>query len=158
MSKIIWKIVGYSYYWKISYTVLEIWILYFSSYENRILKANLWWVGAQKRSRRASFEPPFCPKEIFFNICVLSQWILDWINFQNIHIFTFKKALVHTNFYLLLKSLKTFSVFLRQLDILGALPLVGQISKPYKVPHRPQLHWVNKIYIHTIYIYIYIHI
>ena len=38
----------------------------------------------------------------FLNICVLSQCILYWIHFQNIHIFT----LFHTHFCLFLKSSK----------------------------------------------------
>ena len=80
----------------------------------------------------------FCPKEIFFNICVLSQCVVYWIKFlkcdiciyQNViyqkhityHIsetfyiyFTYQKTLLHTLFCLFLKLLKAFSVSLRSL-------------------------------------------
>ena len=40
----------------------------------------------------------------FFNICVLSQCIMDGMHFQNIHIFTYQKALLHTLFCLFLKQ------------------------------------------------------
>ena len=36
--------------------------LCFSSYKNRKLKVNLWWVGARQRKKRTCL---FCPKEIF---------------------------------------------------------------------------------------------
>ena len=48
----------------------------------------------------------------FFNICVLSQCIVYWIHFQNIHTFTYQKTLLHTLFCLSLKSWKAFSLFL----------------------------------------------
>ena len=54
----------------------------------------------------------FCPKEIFFNICVLSQCVSYWIRFLNIYSFTFQTTLLNTHFCLFLKSLKTFSVSL----------------------------------------------
>ena len=40
----------------------------------------------------------FCPKEVFFNICVLSECIVYWIHFQNIHTFTYWKTKNHTLF------------------------------------------------------------
>ena len=55
----------------------------------------------------------FCPKEIFFNICILSQCIVYWTHFQIIHTFTYRKTLLHTLFCLFLKSSKAFSVSLR---------------------------------------------
>ena len=42
----------------------------------------------------------------FFNSCVLSQCIVNWIHLQNIHIVTYQKALVHTLFCLFLEPLK----------------------------------------------------
>ena len=42
-----------------------------------------------------------------FNICVLSQCIVHWINLQNIHSFTYQKILLHTLFCLFLKCRKT---------------------------------------------------
>ena len=46
----------------------------------------------------------------FFNICVLSQCILYWINFQNIYTLTYQNELLRTFFCLFLKSLKAFSL------------------------------------------------
>ena len=48
----------------------------------------------------------------FFNICVLSQCIMYWIKFQNIHTFTYQKTLLYTLFCLFLKSLIALSVSL----------------------------------------------
>ena len=45
----------------------------------------------------------FCPKGIFFNVRVLSQCIEYWINFQDIHIFTYQKTLLNTLFLLVFK-------------------------------------------------------
>ena len=54
----------------------------------------------------------FCPKEIFFNICVLPQCIVCQIHFQNVYTFTYQKALLQTRLCLFLKSTKTFSLSL----------------------------------------------
>ena len=54
----------------------------------------------------------FVWKKFFWNICVLSQCIVYWIHFHNIHTFTYQKTLLHTLFYLFLKSSKAFSVSL----------------------------------------------
>ena len=56
----------------------------------------------------------FWPKEIFFNICVLSQYIVHWVHFQNTHTFTYQKTLLHILFCLFLKSSKAFSVSLME--------------------------------------------
>ena len=53
----------------------------------------------------------FCLKEISSQ-CVLSQCKVYWINFHNIHIFTYQKTLLHTLFCLFLKSSKAFSISL----------------------------------------------
>ena len=55
----------------------------------------------------------FCPKEIFLTfVYSLSQCIVYWIRFQNIHAFIYQKTLLHTFFCLFWKSLKAFSVCL----------------------------------------------
>ena len=74
---------------KIPHTVLERRTLCFSSYKNRKLKVKLWWVGARERKKRAFFVPFILSEGNFFNICVLSQCIVYWIHFQNIHTFTY---------------------------------------------------------------------
>ena len=78
------------------HTVLERPTLSFSSYKNRKLKVKRWWVGARERKKRVFFVPFLLFEGIFFNICVLSQCIVYWINFQNIHTFTYQKTLLHT--------------------------------------------------------------
>ena len=98
--------------WKIPYTVSERRTLCFSSCKNQKLKVKLWWVGARERKKRAFFVPFILSEGIFFNICVLSQCIVYWIHFQNIHAFTYQKALLHTLFCLLLKSPKDFIRFI----------------------------------------------
>ena len=103
--------------WKISYTLLEKWILRFSSCKNRKLKVKLWRVGARekKKKNRAFFVPFIFSKGSFFNICVLSRCIVYWIHFQNEQIFTYQKTLLHTLFCLFLKSPKIFIVSSREM-------------------------------------------
>ena len=48
----------------------------------------------------------------FFNICVLSQCIVYWIHFHNVHTFTYQKRLLHKCFGLFLKSSIALSVSL----------------------------------------------
>ena len=87
----------------------------FSSFKNHKLKVKLWWIGDCKRKKTVIFllfNCLFCPKEIFFNIQVLSQCIVYWIRFQNIHACTYLKTLLHAFFCLFLKSSNTFSVSL----------------------------------------------
>ena len=86
--------------------------LRFSLYKNRKLKVKLRWVGARERKNRTFFVPFIFSEENFLNICVSSQCIVYWIHFQNIHIFTYQKKLLHTLFSLFLKSSKAFNVSL----------------------------------------------
>ena len=86
--------------WKIPHTVLERRTLY----KNRKLKVKLSWVGARKRKQKAFFVPFILSEGNFFNICVLSECIVYWIHFRNIHTFTYQKTLLHTLFCLFLKS------------------------------------------------------
>ena len=65
--------------------VLERWTLCFSSYKNRKLKVKLWWVGARERKKKAFFVLFIFFEWICFKICVLSQCVVYWIHFQNIH-------------------------------------------------------------------------
>ena len=43
----------------------------------------------------------------FFNIWVLSQCIVYWIHFQNIHTFTYQKTLLHILFLLVFKIVES---------------------------------------------------
>ena len=72
------------------------------------IKVRLWWCGAYKRKKRAFFVRFILPEGSFFNICVLSQCIVHWLHLQNIHAFTYQKTLLHSLFYLFLKSSNAF--------------------------------------------------
>ena len=78
------------------------WTLRFSSDKNCKLKAKLWWVEARESKKREFFVTFILSEGNFFNICVLSQCIVYWINFQYIHFC-----------YLFSKSLKAFSLSLK---------------------------------------------
>ena len=96
--------------WKIPRTVLERRILCFNSYKNRKLKVKLW---ARKRKKETTFVHLVLSELNFFNICVFSQCtVYYWVQFQNIHAFTYQKALLHTPFSMFLKSTNAFSVSL----------------------------------------------
>ena len=47
------------------------------------------------------------------NICVLSQCIMYWIHFQNIHTFTYQKALLHTLLLLVFKIVESLHCILK---------------------------------------------
>ena len=85
-------------------------LMNFSSYDNRKLKVKLWWVEARERKKKAFFKPLILSEAIFFNIFVLSQCIVYWIHFQNIHICPSQKPLLYTLFCLFLKLSQAFSV------------------------------------------------
>ena len=78
--------------------------------ESPPLRVKLWRVGPCKRKMRA-FCVPFILSEVdFFNICILSQYIVYWIHFHNILL---KKRYYFMYFCcLFLKSSKAFSVSL----------------------------------------------
>ena len=120
--------------WKIPHTVLERQTLCFSSYKNHKLKVKLWWVGARERKKRAFFVPFILSEGIFFNICVLSQCIVYWIHFQNIHTFTYPKILLHAHLLLVYKIDESLSVSLSHFNLTWSfsanpwiLPLFSQI-------------------------------
>ena len=77
-------------------THIDWWIFPFSSYRNRRLKIKLWWVWVRKRKKSAFFVDYFVQRKFFFNICVLSECIVYWINIQNRYTFTYQKILLHT--------------------------------------------------------------
>ena len=81
--------------------------------EMNIVHQLIW--GSRSWSSLKKKEDMFCTVyfEFFFDICVLPQCTVYWIQFQNIHTFTYQKTLIHTLFDLFLKSLKAFSVSLK---------------------------------------------
>ena len=74
---------------KIPHTVLERWTLCFDSYKNLESKVKLWWIGPCER-KRGHFLYHIMLK--FFNICILSLWIVCRRNFQNIWDKVFKSV------------------------------------------------------------------
>ena len=86
----------------------------FRSYKNRKLKVKRWWVGARKRKKRAFFCAVHFVRRVFFNISVLSQCIVYWIHFQNIHTFTYQKTLLHTLLFLVFKIAENLQRILKE--------------------------------------------
>ena len=68
--------------------------LCFSSYKNCKLKVKLRWVRAHERIKSVFFVLFISFEGNLFNICVLSQCILYWIHFPNIHTFTYQKTCI----------------------------------------------------------------
>ena len=99
--------------WKIPHTVLERRTLWFSSYKNHKLKVKLWRVGARERRNREFFVPCFFVQSKFFDICILSQCLVYFIHFQNIHPFTCQKTLLHTLLLLIFKTVESFQCILK---------------------------------------------
>ena len=62
------------------------------------------------KKKKAFFIPLILSEAIFFNIFVLSQCIVYWINFQNIHSCSYQKPLLYTLFCLFFKLSQAFSV------------------------------------------------
>ena len=102
---------------EIPHTLSERRTMCFSSYKNRELKVKLWRAGARERKKSAFFVKFILSVWHFFNICVLPQCIVYWINFQNIYTCTYQKTLLRTLFCLFLKSSKAFSVSLSSKNV-----------------------------------------
>ena len=130
---------------KIPYIVFERWIVYFRSYKNHKLNVKLWWVWACKRENRAVFVLFFC---LTFTVYyVLSQCIVYWIHFENIHTFMYQKVLLLIIFYLFSKLLKAISVSLRT-DI-----LLHRIKKHYFILIINQFQSIKTMYFKMHFIY-----
>ena len=112
-----------------------------SSFKNRALKVKLCWVVACKRKNRAFFVPFIFSNGNFFNISVLSQCIVYWIHFQNIHTLTDRKILLYTLFSLFLKSPKAFSVSLNKNREWKNITVMSWCSWKIKI----KLFWVTQI-------------
>ena len=56
----------------------------------------------------------FVQTKFFFKICVLSQCIVYWIYFQNIHTFTYQKTLLHYTFFPVFKIVESFQRILKK--------------------------------------------
>ena len=72
-------------------------------------------IGACERKKNAFFVTfiLFEGNFVFFNVSVLSQWIVYWIKFQSIYLFTYQKALLHTLLCLFLKIAESLQCILK---------------------------------------------
>ena len=107
--------------WKVSHTVLERRNLCFSSHKNCQWKVKPWWVGARERKKRAFFVPFVLSEGNLFKIRVLSQCIMYWIHFQNIHTFTYQKTLLHTLLLLVSKIIKSLQCIPKVYEVINCL-------------------------------------
>ena len=56
--------------------------------------------GACERKKRAFFVLFILSEGKFFKICILSQCIVHWIHFLNIHTFTYQTTILYTLYFL----------------------------------------------------------
>ena len=104
------------------------------------LNVKLWWVGARIRRKRTFFVPFILSEGNFFHICVLSQCLIYWIHFQNIHSFTYQKTLLHTLLLVVFRIVETLQFILnntvkllnsghlrvlKNLSVIEGCPLLG---------------------------------
>ena len=82
--------------------------------ESWIKKTKLWWIEARKKQSGFVLTLISPAKGIFCSVCISSQCIEYWINFQNIYTLVYQKTLPHTLLFLFLKSPKAFSASLKQ--------------------------------------------
>ena len=73
----------------------------------------------------------FTQREIF-HICVLAQCIVYWINFQNIHAFTYQETLLHTLLLLVFKIVESLQCILEH----SVLVLVKLGNEAYKLQNQ----------------------
>ena len=76
----------------------------------------------QKKKENTFCTIYFVWRKFFKHICFLSQCLWYYMHVHNIHTFTYQKTLLHTLFSLFLKSLKAFSVSLKQSITYRAFP------------------------------------
>ena len=67
-----------------------------------------------KEKRRHFLEPLILSEGNLFNICVLSQCIVNWIHFQNIYTFTYQKKFLLTLLLLVFKIVQYLQSILKQ--------------------------------------------
>ena len=115
------------------HTILEKQILCFSSKKNRKLKGKRWWIGACNRKKRAFFVPFILFEGNFFNTCVLSQCIVYWIHFQNIHTYTYicMYMYIHTEYTYISKSITPY-IFLLVFKIVESLQCILKLTNKLK--------------------------
>ena len=79
-------------------------------WESQIRSKSVMVWGSQKK--KEFFVPSILSEENFFKICVLSQCIVYWIHFQNIHTFTYQETLLHTILLLACKIVESLQCVL----------------------------------------------
>ena len=102
--------------WKIPHTILERWTLCFNSYMNHELKVKPWWVEAHDRKVVLLVQRSFCLKDIFFNICVLSQCIVNVLNKLSEYIYFYiSRNITLYTFVACFKTIKSLQCILTNL-------------------------------------------
>ena len=74
--------------WIIPHTLFERWTLRFSLLRIKSKTVMSW--SSRKKKECIFCNDYFCLKNFFFNICVLSQCVVCWINFENIYFYILK--------------------------------------------------------------------
>ena len=69
-----------------------------------------------RKKKEGIFVPFILSERNLFKICILSQCIVYWIHFQDMHNFMYQKISDHTLSCLFLKFSKAFSVSLNKLN------------------------------------------
>ena len=102
----------------------------------------MWWIEAPEKKTRAFFLPFILFEGNILNICVLSQCIVYWIQFQNIHTFTYQKHYFIHFCCLFLKLSKAFSVSLNKSRASWAYKIMKiKILKSRQVQVKLVLEW-----------------
>ena len=70
-----------------------------------------------KEKREHFFTPFILSKGIFVKIYVLSQCVVYWIHFPNIHTFTYQKTLLHTLLLLVFKIVESLQCILKTISL-----------------------------------------
>ena len=68
---------------------------------------------SSRRKKEGIFCDVYFAQREFFKNCVLSQYIVYWIHFQNIHTFSYQKTLLHTLLVLVSKIVKSLQWILK---------------------------------------------
>ena len=111
---------------------------------------------SSRKKKEGIFVPFILSEGNFFNICALSQCIVYWTHFQNIHTFTYQKTLLHTLLLLVFKIveslqlLQTYELAPKTLWLLipillhtVLLPYWCKILSPYLVPVLNHWTWTK---------------
>ena len=92
----------------------------------------------------------FCQEEILLKICVLSQCIVYWIHFQNMHTFTYQKTLFHTLLLLVFKIVKSFQCNIASINTTNTTKIMWIVLPPIYNMYTMTPLWKPCINLHTV--------